>query len=47
MMFVVVLCLALWLVCLSVVRRMEGIGRVCEMCMCLAQGGVGGDGVSG
>ena len=30
----------LWM---SVVR---GVGEVCEMCMCLARGGVGGEGVS-
>ena len=29
---------------LSVVR---GVGGVCDMCMCLARGGVGGEGVSG
>ena len=29
---------------MSVVR---GGGRVCDMCMCLARGGVGGDGVGG
>ena len=34
----------LWM---SVVREMRGVGGVCEMCMCLARGGVGGDGVSG
>ena len=34
----------LWM---SVVRRMRGIGGVCEMCMCLARGSVGGEGVSG
>ena len=28
---------------MSVVR---GVGRVCGMCMCLARGGVGGEGVS-
>ena len=32
---------------MSVVRRMRGVGGVCEMCMCLARGGVGGDVVSG
>ena len=32
----------LWM---SVVRGMRGVGRVCEMCMCLAWGGVGGEGV--
>ena len=31
----------LWL---SVVRGMRGVGEVCEMCMCLTQGG---EGVSG
>ena len=29
---------------MSVVR---GVGGVCDMCMCLARGGVGGEGVSG
>ena len=29
---------------MSVVR---GVGGVCDMCMCLARGGVGVDGVSG
>ena len=24
----------------------RGVGRVCDMCICLAQGGVGGEGVS-
>ena len=33
--------------CMSVVRGMRGIGGVCEMCMCLARGGVGEEGVSG
>ena len=28
----------LWM---SVVRGMQGVGEVCEMCMCLARGGVG------
>ena len=28
----------------SVVRGMRGVGGVCEMCMCLARGGVGGEG---
>ena len=27
-----------------VMRGMRGVGRVCEMCMCLDRGGVGGDG---
>ena len=26
---------------------MRGVGEVCEMCKCLASGGVGGEGVSG
>ena len=30
---------------MSVVRGMRGVGEVCEMCMCLAQGGVCGEGV--
>ena len=29
----------------SVVRGMRGVGGVCEMCMCLARGGMGGEGV--
>ena len=29
---------------MSVVR---GVGEVCDMCMCLARGNVGGEGVSG
>ena len=32
---------------MSMVRGMRGFGGVCEMCMCLARGGVGGEGVSG
>ena len=28
----------------SVVCGMRGIGGVCEMCMCLVRGGVGGEG---
>ena len=32
---------------MSVVRGMRGVGRVCEMCMCLALGGVGWERVSG
>ena len=28
------------------VRGMRGVGGVCEMCMCLARGGVGGEWVS-
>ena len=31
----------------SVVSGMRGVGRVCEMCMYFARGGMGGDGVSG
>ena len=31
----------LWM---SVVRGMSGVGGVCEMCMCLARGVVGGEG---
>ena len=34
----------LWM---SGVRGMKGVGGVCEMRMCLARGGVGGEGVSG
>ena len=34
----------LWM---SVVRRMRGVGGVCEMCVCLAWGGVAGESVSG
>ena len=34
----------LWM---SVVRGMGGVGGDGEMCMCLARGGVGGEGVSG
>ena len=34
----------LWM---CVVRGMRGVGGVCEMCMCLDRGGVGGEGVSG
>ena len=30
---------------MSVVRGKRGVVRVCEMCMCLARGGVGGEGV--
>ena len=30
----------LWM---SVVPGMRGVGGLCEMCMCLAGGGVGGD----
>ena len=28
-------------------RVVRGVGRVCDMSMCLALGGVGGEGVSG
>ena len=28
---------------MSVVCRMRGVGEVCEMCMCLARGGMGGE----
>ena len=31
----------LWM---SVVRGMRGVGDVCEMCICLVRGGVGGEG---
>ena len=31
----------LWM---SVVHGIRGVGGVCEMCICLAQGGVGGEG---
>ena len=31
----------LWM---SVVRGMRGVGGVCEICMCLARGGLGGEG---
>ena len=34
----------LWM---SLVRGMRGVDRVCEMCMCLARGGVDGEGVNG
>ena len=32
---------------ICVVRGMKGVGGVCEMCMCLARAGVGGEEVSG
>ena len=32
---------------INVVRGMRGVGGVCEICMCLARGGVGGERVSG
>ena len=32
---------------MSVMRAMRGFGVVCEMCMCLARGAVGGEGMSG
>ena len=31
----------LWM---SVVRGMRGVGGVCDMCMCLARGGMDGEG---
>ena len=34
----------LWM---SVVRGMRGVGEVCDMCMCLARGGVGVERVHG
>ena len=34
----------LWM---GVVRGMRGVGGVCDMCMCLARAGVGGEGVKG
>ena len=33
----------LWI---NVVRGRRGVGGVCEMCMCLARGGMGGEGMS-
>ena len=33
--------------CMSVVCGMRAVGGVCEICMCLARSGVGGEGVSG
>ena len=32
---------------MSVVHGVRGVGGVCEMCICLAWDGVGGEGVSG
>ena len=32
---------------MSVVHVIKGVGAVCEMCMCLARAGVGGETVSG
>ena len=32
---------------MSVVRGMRGVGGLCEMCMCLDRGDIGGVGVSG
>ena len=29
------------------ISLVRGVGGVCDMCMCLARGGVGGEGVSG
>ena len=34
----------LWII---VVRGMRGVDGVCELCMCLVRGGVGGEGVRG
>ena len=34
----------LWM---SMVRGVRGVGGLCEMCMCLTRGGLGGEGVSG
>ena len=34
----------LWM---SLVRGMTRVGGVCEICMCFARGGMGGEGVSG
>ena len=34
----------LWM---SLLRGMRGVGGVCKVCMCLAGGGVGGEGASG
>ena len=42
-----ILCIAHLKLWMSVVRGMRGVGVVCEMCMCLARGGVGGEGMSG
>ena len=35
-----IVCSAADVIGMSVVRRMRGVGGVCEMCMCLALGGV-------
>ena len=35
---------AAYVLWMSVVRGMRGVGGVCEMGMCLARGGVGGEG---
>ena len=32
---------------MSVVRGKKGVGEVCEMCMCLAQRGIGGEWIRG
>ena len=42
-----IVCSAADVLLMSVVCGMRGVGGVCEMCMCLAQGGVGGEAVSG
>ena len=33
-----------WFRCLSSTGDVRGVGVVCDMCMCLARGGVGGEG---
>ena len=38
---------AAYVLWISVVRGMSGFGGVCEMCMCLTRGDVGGERVSG
>ena len=42
-----IVCSAADVLWMSVGRGVRGVGGVCEMCMCLALGGVGGEGVSG
>ena len=37
-------CIAADVIGMSVVHGMRGVGGVCEMCMCLARGGVGSEG---
>ena len=32
---------------IGVLHGMRGVGGMCELCMCLVRGGVGGEGVSG